>query len=83
MTDIFLNFTIQSETSYMSVSVTSYTKIINWAFPFDKPKKRGEVYIFDSHFVFRSFEGECRSHFDFFLICLSVMLIFGPLSYFK
>ena len=31
-----------------------------------QPQKRGGIYIFDSHFVFRSLEGGCRIHFGFF-----------------
>ena len=46
--------------------------------------KKGVIYIFDSHFVFRSLDGECRGHFGFLVkIYLSVMFIPDPLSYFK
>ena len=44
-------------------------KIINWAFLCDKPKKGCHLGLhLDSHFIFRSFDSECRGHFDFLLI---------------
>ena len=50
----------------MSVSVPKLFKNHKLSISVRQTKKRGVIYIFDSYFVFRSLEGECRGHFGFF-----------------
>ena len=50
----------------MSVSVPKLFKNQKLSISVRQTKKRSVIYIFDSHFVFRSLEGGCRGHFGFF-----------------
>ena len=61
----------------------SYAKIINLAFSRATKQKRGEIYIFDGHFVFCSYEVNVTDILDFFRNLLVSMYVPGSLSYFK
>ena len=64
----------------MSVSVPKLFKNHKLSISVRQTKKRGVIYIFDSHFVFCSLKGECRGHvYSWSIKVLQISRIIGSM----